>query len=233
MTKVSKIALWIVIAGTTVACNKVSYQAIAPPWEPAYALDRYEKTVQEYETLDQENQPPRDGIVFIGSSSFTLWKNAPDDLAPLPVINRGFGGSTFPEVVHYLDRTVFKYHPKAVVVYCENDLFTNTPKTPEQTRDEYVKMVQKIREKLPKATIYYVSMKPSPSRWNRWEEVKKVNDLIHAFIRGDRRQEYIDITQVMLSDGRPDGSIFLKDSLHMNAEGYKRWTAVMKPILAP
>jgi hypothetical protein len=35
----------------------------------------------------------------------------------------------------------------------------------------------------------------------------------------------------MLKNGRPDGSIFLSDSLHMNSEGYKRWTAVLKPIL--
>ncbi len=66
----------------------------------------------------------------------------PRILLHLPIINRGFGGSTFPEVIHYADRTIFKYHPKTVVIYCENDMFGKKTKTPEQVRDAYVKLDQ-------------------------------------------------------------------------------------------
>jgi lysophospholipase L1-like esterase len=215
-----------------VACHKPNYSSISDPFEPDYKLDRLEATILRYEEEDKIAPPQKQGaIVFAGSSSFTLWKSAKDDLAPLPIINRGFGGSTLPEVIHYADRTIFKYNPSTVVVYCENDMFGKKVKTPEQTRDAYVELTRLIRQRLPDVQMYYVSMKPSPSRWGRREDVIKANELIKRFVKSDRKHEYIDVWPVMLKDGRPDGSIFLKDSLHMNKEGYSRWIGVLKPIL--
>jgi len=79
--------------------------------------------------------------------------------------------------------------------------------------------------------LYGVSLKPSPSRWAKKDDVIKANQLIQDFIKSDRHHQYIDVWPVMLKNGRPDGSIFLKDSLHMNEEGYRRWIKVIKPIL--
>ncbi|MEO6687204.1 MAG: GDSL-type esterase/lipase family protein, partial [Dyadobacter sp.] len=194
-------------------------------------VDRSESSIQAFEKKDSEKMPAPGGIVFAGSSTFTKWQNAGQDLAPLPIINRGFGGSTFPEVINYANKTIFKYHPKTVVIYCENDMFGKKSKSPEQVRDEYMKLTKMIHENEPKAKIYGISLKPSPSRWNKKEDVQIANQLIKDFIKSDRNHEYIDIWPVMIKDGRPDGSIFLSDSLHMNAEGYKRWTSVLKPIL--
>jgi lysophospholipase L1-like esterase len=213
------------------SCHKPNYTALDKPWTPDYPVDRSESSIKAFEKMDSEKMPARGGIVFTGSSSFTKWQQAGEDLAPLPIINRGFGGSTFPELIHYADRTIFKYDPKTVVIYCENDMFGQKEKTPEQVRDEYVKLTKMIHENEPKARIYGISLKPSPSRWAKKEEVIRANQLIKDFIKTDRNHGYIDVWPVMLKNGRPDGSIFLSDSLHMNSEGYKRWTAVLKPIL--
>ncbi|HEV7347693.1 GDSL-type esterase/lipase family protein [Telluribacter sp.] len=226
-----KRSIFLLLVAGTVACQKPGYQSIGQPWEPDYAIDRFESTIKGFESRDAEQNPTPGGIVLTGSSSFALWKEADKDLAPLPIINRGFGGSTLPEVIHYTDRAVLKYDPKTIVVYCENDMFGKKAKTPEQNRDAYVALTQKIREDLPDVKMYYVSMKPSPSRWARRAEVQRANQLIKNFIKTDRNHEYIDVWPVMLKDGRPDGSIFRSDSLHMNAEGYRRWTTVLKPIL--
>jgi lysophospholipase L1-like esterase len=214
------------------ACHKPTTNNIAAPWEPDYKLDRSEGTIVSYEKQDAEKMPAPGGIVFTGSSSFTKWQSAAEDLAPLPIINRGFGGSTLPEVIYYADRTVTKYKPKTVVIYCENDMFGSKPKTPEQVRDAYVTLVQQIRQKQPDVQLYGMSLKPSPSRWARKDEVIKANQLIQDYIKTDKKHQYIDVWPVMLKNGRPDGSIFLRDSLHMNEEGYKRWVKVLKPILA-
>lgn len=214
------------------SCQKASYTSIAPPWEPDFDLTRHEKTILEYEEADKKNFPPKGGMVMLGSSSFRMWRTSYEDLAPLPTINRSFGGNTLPEVIHYLDRTVFPYEPASVVVYCENDMFGKKNKTPEQTRDAYVELTRLIREKLPNVKMYYVSMKPSPSRVNKQPDVIKVNKLIGDFVKKDKNHEYIDIWPVMMKDGKPDGSIFLKDSLHMNREGYERWIKVLKPALS-
>ncbi|WAC09857.1 GDSL-type esterase/lipase family protein [Dyadobacter pollutisoli] len=225
-----KYYLVLFIAGLT-ACQKTNTNNIAAPWEPDYKLNRSESSIVAFEKKDAEKMPAPGGIVFTGSSSFTKWQSAAEDLAPLPIINRGFGGSTLPEVIYYADRTITKYKPKTVVIYCENDMFGSKPKTPEQVRDAYVTLVKKIREKLPDVLIYGVSLKPSPSRWAKKDDVIKANKLIQDYIKTDKNHQYIDVWPVMLKNGRPDGSIFLSDSLHMNGEGYKRWTKVFKPIL--
>jgi lysophospholipase L1-like esterase len=226
-----KYYLYLLFFGLT-ACQKANYSSLGSAWEPNYKLDRSEAAILAYEKADEKNMPAEGGIVFAGSSSFTKWQSAAQDLAPLPIINRGFGGSTLPEVIHYADRTIFKYRPKTVVIYCENDMFGSKEKTPEQTRDAYVQLTKLIHEKLPDAFIYGVSLKPSPSRWARKADTEKANALIKEFIKKDKRHEYIDVWPVMLKDGRPDGSIFVKDSLHMNGEGYRRWIQVFKPILS-
>ena len=54
---------------------------------------RFEADMRRFEDEMARTPPAPGGIVFAGSSSFTLWTTLADDLAPLPVINRGFGGS--------------------------------------------------------------------------------------------------------------------------------------------
>lgn len=214
------------------ACHRQpSYRAIGTPYTPNYSLENNKNDIEGFQKQDADHMPAPGGIVLTGSSSFRLWKNAGEDLAPLPIINRGFGGSTLPEVIHYADQTVLKYKPGVVVTYCENDMFVDKTKTPEQTRDSYVEFTRLVREKLPDAQMYFVSIKPSPSRWARRDEVIKANRLIEDFTKKDKKHGYIDVWPVMLKNGRPDGSIYLKDSLHMNAEGYRRWTEVIKPVL--
>ena len=109
--------VFLIIALAT--CHKPNYTTLdANPWEPDYKLDRSEASIAAFEKKDAESMPAPGGIVFTGSSSFTKWLSAEEDLAPLPIINRGFGGSTLPEVIYYANRTIFKYHPKTLVVYC-------------------------------------------------------------------------------------------------------------------
>ena len=110
-------------------------------------------------------------------------------------------------------------------------MFGSKKKTPEQVRDAYVELTKLIRKSEPNVLLYGVSLKPSPSRWAKKDEVIKANELIQDYIKKDKNHHYIDVWPVMLKNGRPDGSIFVSDSLHMNDEGYRRWTKVFKPIL--
>ena len=231
MIKFSCIALLLLALLYLSACKAPVYPLTAPSFEPNYPLDRYESTIVGYEIRDKANPPRKGGIAFGGSSSIYFWNTLAEDIAPLPVANYGFGGSTLPEVLHYADRSILKYRPKTIVIDCENDLFGDQPKTPAQVRDAYVKLTQHIRRRLPRVHLYFVSLKPSPNRWARWAEAQEANRLIRDFVETDKRHHYIDITQTMLRNGQPDPAIFTQDSLHMNAEGYKRWTSIIKPIL--
>lgn len=218
------------------ACQRtLTYTPIAQRYEPDYKIDRLENEIKNLEKVDADIgiDKMKGQIVFYGSSSIRLWKTMKEDFAPLPVINHGFGASTFPEMTHYAERMIVPYKPKIVVLYCENDLFMGKPqKSPEQVMDAFGELATLIQNRLPKTKIYYISMKPSISRKADWAKVQKADGLINDYIKKHKNFTYVDIRPSMY---RPNGSIngdyFIGDSLHMKPSGYVEWTKIIRPIL--
>lgn len=195
-------------------------------------IDRFEREIMRFEETEKLQAEPRGEILFVGSSSIRKWETLQNDMQPLRVINRGFGGATTWEVLYYADRIIFPHEPSTIVYYAgENDL-TWDKVSPEATCELFKLLVKRIHEKLPDTKIYFLSMKPSPARWKFWPKMQQGNALIRDFIETRRNLEYIDISQPMLNDtGYVQGDIFIHDRLHLNDSGYAIWTAVVKPIL--
>ena len=79
---------------------------------------KYEKAIRAFERKDKDSPPPAGAVVCIGSSSMRMWHDRiREDLSPLTLIPRGFGGSTMHDLLHYTDRIVLPYKPRAIVVY--------------------------------------------------------------------------------------------------------------------
>lgn len=196
------------------------------------SLTRYESQIVQFELLDRENTPKEGGIVFAGSSTIVMWKTMTEDLKPLPVLNRGFGGSTFPELIHYAGRIVIPYRPKIVVVY-EGDNDLAGPDGDALSVFKNFRLLEELlHSTLPDTMIYFLSIKPSIARWDRWEEMKKANRLIADYMRGKEGLGYIDIVPAILGDdGEPRKSLFSVDQLHLNAEGYKRIAEIVRPVI--
>lgn len=70
----------------------------------------YEKTVSAFEAADRSNSPPKNALLFAGSSSISMWKTLARDFAEYRVINRGISGSHIADAVKFLD------HSRRVVV---------------------------------------------------------------------------------------------------------------------
>jgi lysophospholipase L1-like esterase len=196
------------------------------------APERFEADIKKFEAADRLHPPPQGAVVFVGSSSIRFWKLA-DSFLGMEAINRGFGGSHMADSARVADRIVTPYRPRAVVVYAgDNDLADG--KTPEQVRDAYRDFVAKVRAKLPKVPIIYIGIKPCESRWKLVDKVKAANKLIVDAQRGDSNQHFVDTFAPMLgADGRPRAELFRDDKLHLNAEGYKVWAELLKPLLKP
>jgi lysophospholipase L1-like esterase len=195
--------------------------------------DAWVASIRSFEAQDQRQFPPADGIVFTGSSSFTLWSTMEKDLAPLPVLNRGFGGARILDVVRYAERIVLPYHPRAVVLFAgTNDIAPPKPATAQQVYEGYLEFVRCVRSKLPEVPIYFVAITPTPLRWEYWSIVQEANRLILQHTQSDPRLRFIDLTDHLLDpDGKPDRSLYRFDRLHPNQKGYAKWTAVIKPVL--
>jgi lysophospholipase L1-like esterase len=192
--------------------------------------EKWEKDIAKFEASDRTNPPPRNGILFIGSSSIRMWTNLVTDFPGKPVFNRGFGGSQLADSVNYAERIIIPYAPRQVVIYAGgNDL--NAKKTPEVVYGDFVALVTKIRAKLPDTAIAYISIAPNPKRWEQRNEVQTANRLIAKYCER-HGLSFINVYPHMLGpDGLPKPDIFLADKLHMNLKGYAIWREVVAPYL--
>jgi lysophospholipase L1-like esterase len=192
--------------------------------------------MRRFDKLDRRDGYPDRVIVFTGSSSIRYWRTLPNDMAPLHVVNRGFGGSQIHDVTHYADRAVLRYKPTAIVFYAgENDMagvLYSRKKTPQEVRDSFRRFCEKVFASAPTTPIYFISIKPPKRRIAEWPQMQIANRLIREYCANDSRLHYVDIVPAMLdAQGNVRRDLYVWDGLHMNAKGYAIWTSVLKPML--
>ena len=193
---------------------------------------RWEKSIARFEAADKKEMPKPGGVLFIGSSSIRLWKTLKDDIPGVAVVRRGFGGSQIADSVHFAGRIVHPYQPRQIVMYAgDNDVASG--KSPEAVLADFQTFVKVVHAKLPKTRIAFIAIKPSIARWKLSGKMSEANALVHGVCAKDKRLDFIDIWQSMLGqDGKPKPNLFVKDGLHLNANGYALWTSIVKPYLA-
>ncbi|MBS1597210.1 MAG: G-D-S-L family lipolytic protein [Bacteroidetes bacterium] len=189
--------------------------------------------IRAFKKQDSISAPPRQAILFVGSSSFTKWRDVADYFPSYTIINRGFGGSTLLDVIRYADDVIFRYDTKQIVIYCgENDLASSDTVTAKMVFQRFRKLYSMIRAKLPSEKIAFISLKPSPSRARLKSKMLEANSLIKKYISKQKNISFIDVYPKMLNaDGKPKPEIYVEDSLHMNAKGYAIWQKIIQPYL--
>jgi lysophospholipase L1-like esterase len=194
---------------------------------------QWESSIRKFEEMDKLNPPKPGIIVFTGSSSIVRWATLVDDMKPLTIINRAFGGSQYSDVNQFAKRIVNVYRPSAVVVYAgDNDLAENSPKTPESVASDVRQFVQIVRADLPETWIYVLSIKPSKLRWKQWPNMQAANQMIQEFVQTQQRVQYIDVATPMFdAQGNLPGDLFVADGLHPTPKCYVMWTSIIKPVL--
>ena len=227
MLPIARPSFWL----ATALCGALSLARISScPAEEPNRFARWEPAIAKFEEQEREQPPPKQGIVFVGSSSIRLW-NLAQAFPNRPVVNRGFGGSQLADSVHFCDRLVLRHEPRMVVLYAgDNDLSVGVK--PEQVAQDFADFVKTIRAKLPEATIVYLSIKPSPARWKLADKAREANRLIAEKCAAGDRLKFVDVFTPMLgADGQPRPELFVKDNLHMNAAGYDLWNQLVEPLL--
>jgi lysophospholipase L1-like esterase len=188
--------------------------------------------IVQFKKADSAQVPPKGAILFVGSSSFTRWKDVDQYFPGYTIINRGFGGSILLDVIRYAYDIILPYQPKQVVIYCgENDLGSGLVKA-EEVANRFKTLFGIIRQNLPHARINFVSIKPSPSRQRFFSEMQKANSLIGVFLKSQQNAAFINVFDAMLdSNGNPPDDLFVEDRLHMTAKGYAIWQKIIQPYL--
>lgn len=196
----------------------------------------WETVMEEFEALDKQNNYPPESIFFTGSSSIRLWSSLAEDIAPYPVIERGFGGSRMPDLLHYADRYISDHSFRALVLFVANDITgnTETDRTPEEVQNLFEQFIQKIRGYNSDAPIFIIEITPTNSRWNVWSKTERANNLIAQLCDTHKNVMFIPTRDLFLTqEGTPNDDLFISDRLHLNEKGYAVWSKRIRSYLDP
>ena len=214
--------------GITIVIAFMMWNTLVYAQAPAFYDD-----IQAFKRKDSIHFPPKNAILFVGSSSFTKWTDVQEYFPKYKIINRGFGGSTLEDVIRYAGDVIAPYHAKQVVIYCgENDLASSDTVTALMVLERFKQLFALIRQNDLSVPVAFVSLKPSPSRKHLWPKMVETNQLIKDFLGTQKKTAFIDVYNRMFnSDGTVMQDIFIEDNLHMNAKGYAIWQKTIKPYL--
>ncbi len=220
-----KKTLGILILYIALACSPAKrYMETAKVWE---------KDIQNLEQKDKLETDPENAILFIGSSSIRFWNNIKKDMSPYPVIQRGYGGAKFTDIIAYTDRLVYPHKFKAVAVFVANDITgSKDDKTPREVLGLFKGVEKIIRKKNKKQPIYFIAITPNKSRWEVWNKQREANSLIKSYCNSKKNLEFIETEAAFLgSDGLPIDEYFISDKLHLTQKGYDVWAKTIKDNL--
>ncbi len=194
----------------------------------------FQDEINAFKKEDSAHFPPKGAILFIGSSSFRFWTDVQNYFPHYTIINRGFGGSSLPDVIRFAPDILFPYRPKQVVIYCgENDFAGDTSLTANDVLNRFKTLYKMIRDNLgTKVNVVFVSIKPSPSRQFLLPKMMAANKLIKQYLSKQKNAAFADVFHPMLSaTGKLRPELYRDDQLHMKPEGYAIWKKVLQPYL--
>jgi len=193
-------------------------------------VQKWEPDIAKFEALDKTETYPDDAILFAGSSSIRLWSTLAADMAPYNVIQRGYGGSKLSDYAVYADRIFSPHKCSALVLFVANDITGAAgDKSPEEVRELFSYIHKRFRKQNPGAPVFYIAITPTGSRWKAWPEISRSNELVKEWCNNQRNTYFIATDTAFLnSAGEPREELFINDKLHLNPEGYRVWTKIIK-----
>lgn len=186
--------------------------------------------ISEREFVKSTTEPT---VVFTGSSSIRMWGNLESSFPGYQVLNNGFGGSEFSDLMHYREELIYRFRPDMVFIY-EGDNDVNSGKSTEEILEDAILLLSDIQATLPDAQLFLIAAKPSVARWHLKDEYERLNKALLELTETTEFEEitFIDIWSPMLDNsGEVLEDIFISDNLHMNEKGYSIWETVIGEYL--
>lgn len=197
---------------------------------PQSTTSKFAPEVANFASLSAPNPG---GVLLVGSSIFKRWTNAVQDLAPLPVTNRAFGGSqTFHQLL-FFDQVVPPCRPGLIVWYCGSNDIKGKQEPPSvlQRTEEWL---AKVAQADPSIRVLLVSVirAPQKRRDGQLEAVDAVNRGYGELSRGRPGIFYVDVNPALETpSGEAKADLYVGDGLHFNVEGYRQMTTLLKPAI--
>jgi hypothetical protein len=191
---------------------------------------KWEDAIQKFEQLDKDQADPENAILFVGSSSIRLWQWIEEDMAPYPVIQRGYGGAKFSDLNYYAERIIYPHEFRALAIFIANDISgSKHDKKPEEVVELFTSVLETVRKKNSTTPVFLIAITPTRNRWDVWHKTKEANRQLKQKCSELADTYFIDTEALYLNEnGEPKEELFISDKLHLNEEGYDVWTGAIK-----
>lgn len=184
---------------------------------------------EEIEAFANAAPGPSNALLFVGSSSIRRWVDLAEHMAPIPVINRGFGGSKIGDVIFHSEVLFQAESPLAIVIFVgTNDITPGSSKSLGVMVEAFEHMMDRVRRQHPETPVYYIAITPSPLRWEVWDESQAINRAISDLAGGMANTYVIDTAGQLMSSGVPDHNNYVFDRLHLSEQGYAIWAEIIR-----
>jgi lysophospholipase L1-like esterase len=163
-----------------------------------------------------------------------FWRNNDKcyrQMAPLPIINNGFGGATSEELLYYYHELVSPTRPSVMVYYGgANDLGKGY--TPSEAIELTHRLFEWSRQDFPGIQFLIIPVKLSPGAEHIRQGSIICNDLFEKYTREYVDTRVLDISSLIYdSNGKLRVDIYVEDMIHHNEQGYEELAALVKPVL--
>ncbi|MEH6571395.1 MAG: GDSL-type esterase/lipase family protein [Halioglobus sp.] len=187
---------------------------------------------EDIQALEERHADGPGAILFMGSSSIRLWGTLAQDMQPMTVVNRGFGGAKIADTVFYASRLVDIEQPSAIVIFVgTNDIHPGATKKPAVVLASYQELVLRITTSHGALPIYYIAITPSLMRWDVWPIANEANKMIESYSDTVPNLHFIDTGDALMKNDAPNKDYYVIDGLHLNKNGYRLWTQIIRPRL--
>ena len=201
------------------------------------ALRRYDGYVKRWNTIRPqwagEVAKDQGAVVFLGDSITQGWgTDFKKSFDGMKLANRGIGGDTTRGMLIRLQEDVLSLHPKAVVLLMgTNDIEVEVPADAIGRNFRKIAAGRKAHD--PKMPVIVCRIFPSSATKKRPREtILAVNEKIAAAVKGDPQFTVVD-TNALFANAEGDAlPALFPDLLHLNAAGYAKWAAALRPIFA-
>jgi hypothetical protein len=177
--------------------------------------------------------PVPGGILMVGSSIFRKWTNCTEDLAPLPVTNRAFGGSRTKDQLFFFDQIVPSSQAALIVWYCgSNDVKGDVP--PGDILKNTKEWITRTQAALPQARVLLVSVIRALQKREDGQlaNVDEVNDGLRGMATSIPGVAYVDVNPAMETpSGEAIAGCYAQDKLHLTPEGYRLMNSALRPAI--
>jgi len=185
--------------------------------------------IEHFKRLNAQVQP-QNALLFVGSSSIRMWETLARDMAPYPVIQRGYGGAHLRDAIFFPDALIGSHHPAMIIGFIANDIKgAAEDESPQRVKRLFKYFVKQVRERYPDVPFLWVEITPTKSRWGQWKKIQRLNKKIKVYCEKTEHLYFVETAESFLNaEGFPKTELFVEDQLHLNPEGYALWSSIIK-----